>query len=266
MLNTLNSRYVVIDNQMATGKFGAIEKWVNDTSGWATESESPYVWLDSQTGNAYSSNTNELPILEDSAKWNQSVINRLYYDDCDGMSHYRLVYESSGAYTVDAMVSQVAESNGQQYVQFGGQEPVFQLNNYTQAQQIYQLYSNYVVSQSQQVSQYIYGARPPVKWVKVFEKVDGATITGSAPDGSNVTASLNLTTDWGRTFTYTQSATAVNGSYSMIVPYPTEKMQGPGYSYNITSDPQYNITYGNTTQTVFVPETAVMNGGTVQVT
>ncbi len=38
-------------------------------------------------------------ILQDSSKWNSSIMNRLYYDDCDGMSHYRLVYESTAAIT-----------------------------------------------------------------------------------------------------------------------------------------------------------------------
>ena len=273
MLNELNSRYVVIDNEMATdgwvsGKFSAIQVWVNDTTGWATESQSPYVWLDSQSGNAYTSNTNTVPIVVDTDKWNDSIMNRLYFQDCDGMSHYRLVYESAGEYTVDARVAQVSQSSGGSQVQFvggGGTLPVFQANNYTQAQQIYSLYNTNVITNSQQLSQYIYGARQPEKWVKIFEKVDGATITGSAPDGSNVTASLNLTTDWGRPFTYTQSVTAQNGTYSITVPYPSEKMQGPGYSYGITSDPQYSITFGNTTKTVFVPETDVMNGGIVQV-
>jgi dolichyl-diphosphooligosaccharide--protein glycosyltransferase len=275
MLDELNSRYVIIDNEMATdgwqsGKFGAIQVWVNDTTGWATQSQAPYIWIDSQSGNAYSSNTNEIPIVVDTDKWNDSIMNRLYFQDCDGMSHYRLVYESAGSYTVDARAGQVTQgSDGSQYVQMvygGGTMPVFQADNYTQAEQIYDLYSNNVISNSQTLSQYIYGARQPEKWVKIYEKVDGATITGSAPDGSSVTASLNLTTNDGRPFTYTQTVTAVNGTYSMVVPYPSQPMQGPGYSYNITSDPQYNITYGNTTQTVVVPEGAVMNGGTIQVT
>jgi dolichyl-diphosphooligosaccharide--protein glycosyltransferase len=257
MLNTLDSRYVVIDNQMATGKFPAIEKWVDDTAGWTTYGTEPFIYPISSLEMMQGSS--QVPVIEDSAKWDSSIINRLYYDDCDGMSHYRLVYESSGAYYINSILvdqtdDMVAPNN-----------PIA-FDNYTTAEQMYQTLNGMAYSPDSSGSTYICDIRAPVKYVKVFEKVDGATITGSAPDGSNVTASLNLTTDWGRTFTYTQTATAVNGSYSMIVPYPTEKMQGPGYSYNITSDPQYNITYGNTTQTVFVPETAVMNGGTVQVT
>ena len=91
-------------------------------------------------------------------------------------------------------------------------------------------------------------------------------ITGSAPDGTNVMASLNLTTDWGRTFTYTQNVTAQNGTYSITVPYPTEPMQGDGYSYGIKAQGMYAISVGDTTKSVDVSESAVMNGGTVQVT
>ena len=256
ILNALDSRYIVIDNQMATGKFPAIEGWVGDTSGWFTNAQEPYIYSDGV--NMYQSSST-VPTIVDSAKWNSSIMNRLYYDDCDGMSHYRLVYESNGSYYINSyLVSQsqnlVAPNNP---IAFG---------NYTVASQMYQSLDGTAFATDSSGTEYICDVRPPVKYVKVFEKVDGATITGSAPDGTNVTASLNVTTDYGRTFTYTQTATAVNGTYSMIVPYPSEKMQGPGYTYGFTMDPAYNVTVGNTTQTVFVPETAVMNGGTVQVT
>ncbi len=271
MLDKLNSRYVVIDNEMATdgwtwGKWGAIRTWVDDTDGWAVQAQSPYIWLDSQSGGAYSSNTSKVPILQDTAKFNNSIMNRLYYEDSDGMSHYRLVYESAGSYTVDARQGQIIQgSDGQQYVQYGGTQPVFQSDDLSRAAQLYQMYSSYVVSPSQDPSQYTYDARPPVKWVKIFEKVDGATLTGSAPDGTIVTASLNMTTDWGRTFTYTHAVTAQNGTYSITVPYPTEKMQGEGYSYGIMPQGKYAISINDVTKSVDVSESAVQNGGTVQV-
>ena len=136
------------------------------------------MWIDSQSGNAYSSGSSQLPILQDSSKFNSSIMNRLYFQDCDGMSHYRLVYESAGAYTVDARSGQIIQSNGQQYVQYGGTQPMYQANNYTQAEQLYLINSKYVTTPNQQVSQYTYGAEPPEKWVKIFEKVDGATDNG----------------------------------------------------------------------------------------
>ena len=272
MLDALDSRYVIIDNEMATdgwisGKFGAIQVWVNDTNGWATQGKSSgYVWSDSQ-GSLYSG-TSQLPIIKDTDKFNNSIMNRLYFEDCDDMSHYRLVYESAGSYIIDAKQAQLTQSNGGQYVQFtngGGTMPMFQSADYAQANRIYNLYSKYVVSSDQQGSQYTYNARPPEKWVKIFELVKGATITGSAPDGSNVTATLTLKTDWGREFNYSATGTAANGMYSITVPYPTEQMKGPGYSYGIMPEGTYTVSIGNTTKNIAVSENAVMDGGNVQV-
>ena len=110
----------------------------------------------------------------------------------------------------------------------------------------------------------VWDARPPEKFVKIFEKVKGATITGSAPDGTQVNASVTLQSD-DRQFTYTNSAVAQNGTYSITVPYPTEAMNGTGYSYDVMPISKYTISFGNTTKTVDVPESAVMNGNTVQV-
>ncbi len=256
MLDELNSRYVVIDNQMATGKFPAIQKWVNDETGWETQGQSTYLYSDGQ--DMYQS-SNTVPVILDTDKWNNSIMNRLYYEDADGMSHYRLVYESAGPYYVNMKV--ISQQQG--YLGFNNPVP---FNDLATAEQVYNMYSNNVLAADSQATTYGYDARPPVKFVKIFEKVDGATITGSAPDGSNVTATLNLTTDYGRTFTYVQNATVSNGVYSMIVPYPTEPMKGDGYSYGIKPDGQYNVTYGTTTRSVNVTENAVISGGTIQVT
>ena len=262
MLNEVGARYVVIDNQMATGKFGAIEQWTGDTTGWEQLNQSTYVYSDpSGTGSYMTDNT--VNILQDSSKWNNSTINRLYYDDCNGMSHYRLVYESNGSYYVDIRFVDSTYGAGW-WPPSGANPPSF--DTLAQANATYQMYSNYVIASDSQASRYLYGARPPVKWVKVFEKVAGATLTGSAPDGSSVTAMLTLKTDGGREFNYTATTVAQNGAYSFTVPYPTEQMKGNGYSYGIMPETKYAITFGNTTKTVDVPESAVMNGDTISIT
>ena len=101
--------------------------------------------------------------------------------------------------------------------------------------------------------------------MKVFEKVKGATITGSAPDGTMVNATVSLKSDSGRAFNYTQSVVASNGAYAITVPYPTEAMKGDGYSYSVTPVSKYEITYGGSSKQVDVSEEAVMDGKTVQV-
>jgi oligosaccharyl transferase (archaeosortase A-associated) len=264
MLDKLGSRYVVIDNEMATGKFPAIQRWIGDTEGWEALTKTNITYPDASSGMAYETGEQTYTIV-DTDKWADSTMNRLYYGDANGMSHYRLVYESDGAYAFNFRFTQF---NDQGQIIGGGLAPnPMRLDNYTDAYDRYDILSRFVIPQ--EVSQgtlFVYGARPPVKYVKIFEKVEGATLTGSAPDGTEVTATLTLKTDWDRTFNYMTKAVAHNGTYSFTVPYPTEQMKGDGYSYGIMPQGKYSITYDNTTKSVDVPESAVMNGATIQVT
>ena len=62
----------------------------------------------------------------------------------------------------------------------------------------------------------------PVSFVKTFEYVKGARIEGTAPNGSFVEISTNITTNQGREFVYSER-TLSDGTYEFIVPYSTEK-------------------------------------------
>jgi asparagine N-glycosylation enzyme membrane subunit Stt3 len=252
-LQDMGSRYVMIDNAMATGKFGAIEQWVNDVQYWYA-----------QTAFNITSQM-QVPIITDSNKYMSSMMSRLYYDDCNGMDHFRLVYESPGSYYVStklADLNQYDESYG--YVPFSDRYFI-PSDNYTE---MYDIYINTIspmsLSQSD-LSQFFYDSRPPVKYVKTYEVVKGAKITGNAPANSSVTATMKLGIA-NRTFDYTQTAnTDANGVYSMIVPYSTDSMKGDGYSSDVSPLSQYTIKCGNSTVTTAVPEHAVMNGETIQV-
>jgi dolichyl-diphosphooligosaccharide--protein glycosyltransferase len=263
MLDQLDTRYVIIDNAMATGKFYAIQSWIGDTDGWETVTMSNVTYADASSGMLYDQG-DQIPTIVDTSKWANSTMNRLYYEDCDGMSHYRLVYESAGDYAFNFRYMQFNDQG--QLVSGGLPQSPMMIGNYTEAIQRYSLLSRFVLPQNDQGTLFVYGARPPVKYVKIFEKVDGVTLTGSAPEGTTVTATLSLKTDYDRTFNYTTTAVAHNGVYSFTVPYPTGKMQGDGYSYGITPQGQYTVTYGNTTKSVAVPESAVVSGSTIQVT
>jgi oligosaccharyl transferase (archaeosortase A-associated) len=264
MLDKLGSRYVVIDNEMATGKFYAIQRWIGDTDGWETMTKTNITYPDASSGMAYETGEQTYTIV-DTDKWVNSTMNRLYYGDANGMSHYRLVYESDGAYAFNFRFTQFNDQG--QIIDGGLARNPMRLDNYTDAYDRYDILSRFVIPQEvSQGSLYVYGARPPVKYVKIFEKVEGATLTGSAPDGTEVTATLTLKTDWDRVFKYTAKVVAHDGTYSFIVPYPTEQMKGDGYSYGIMPQGKYSITYDNTAKSVDVPESAVMSGATIQVT
>jgi len=76
-------------------------------------------------------------------------------------------------------------------------------------------------------------------WVKTFERVPGATIEGSgAEPGQEVTATVQMQKASGRTFTYTQYATAdESGNFELTVPYSTTGYDefGPENGYTNTS-------------------------------
>lgn len=246
-LQDLGSRYVMIDNAMATGKHYAITVWANDIDGWGVQK------------NFALSPTVSLPLVWDSQKYTDSMMSRLYYDDCNGMSHFRLIYESPGQYlvTLKMVDMQSGYMRTNQYSQLAR-------DNYTEAYSIY-AQTRQPIATNQEGSQFVYDSKPPVKSVKTYEVVKGATITGSAPAGSNVTATVQLGIN-SRTFSYTQTAVAdQNGVYAMTVPYPTDALKGENYSYDVKPLSTYTISYGNTTKAVDVPESAVMNGETVKV-
>jgi oligosaccharyl transferase (archaeosortase A-associated) len=252
-LQDMGSKYVMIDNQMATGKFQAIQKWVNDEQYWNAQ-----VVLNL-------SSTYQVPLIVDSSKYKSSMMSRLYYDDCNGMSHFRLVYESPGDYYVSTKLADLNQyQQGYVGVPYSAQY-LISSDNYSE---MFDKYANTIgpaMVYADDYSQFVYDSRPPVKFVKTYEVVKGATITGSAPANSTVTASVKLGIA-SRTFNYTQSTTAdANGKYAMIVPYATDAMKGDGYTSDVTPLSQYTLTSGNTTTTVAVPERAVANGETIQV-
>ncbi|MGB2841749.1 MAG: oligosaccharyl transferase, archaeosortase A system-associated [Halobacteriota archaeon] len=111
-----------------------------------------------------------------------------------------------------------------------------------------------------------------IKFVKTFEYVKGARIEGTAPNGSFVEVSTNITTNRGREFVYSARALS-NGTYEFVVPYSTEEPVEGGTNFDVFASP-YKIRAGhveNVTMVwdvereVSVPEAAVMAGKTIRV-
>ena len=111
-----------------------------------------------------------------------------------------------------------------------------------------------------------------VSFVKIFEYVEGARIEGTAPNGSFIEISTDITTNQGRTFTYSLETTA-NDSYEFIVPYSTEGPIEGGTNFDVSVLP-YTIKAGHfenetivwdVEKEVQIPEEAVMAGRTINV-
>ncbi|VVB97035.1 Dolichyl-monophosphooligosaccharide--protein glycotransferase AglB [uncultured archaeon] len=94
---------------------------------------------------------------------------------------------------------------------------------------------------------------PDIKYVKIFEYVPGATISGKTDGDIEVTA--NIMTNQGRTFTYTQRAISRNGKYEIKVPYSTR-----GNVYGTKSQGDYTIRNANVSKIVPVNEQDVQEG------
>ncbi|HMK48196.1 MAG TPA: oligosaccharyl transferase, archaeosortase A system-associated [Methanocella sp.] len=248
-LQALGSRYVVMDFNDANSFIGAMSVWANDQEGWDTLRK---YRLEDQTI--------QLPV--NSQKYYDCMANRLYYQDCANMSHFRLVYESPGNYFVHLRWVDLSA----QRLLTEEETPTTSWANYTEAYNSYALAVNPIGANPDQPTLLVYDAQPPEKRVKVFEVVKGATITGKAAPGSNVSATLELKTG-DRTFQYTQHTAAdLDGRYNMTVSYPTEAMNGTGYSSPVIPAGKYNLTVGNTTTTqIDVPERAIQNGEAIVV-
>ncbi len=161
--------------------------------------------------------------------WYTSMEGRLHIFDGDELKHYRLVHESQA----------------NPYARGGNGE-----------QRCKALYNM------------LYGGNLQIEntgFVKIFEFVDGATITGTAPDGTVVKISGNIMTNQARLFTYTQTTIAKNGTYSFEVPYSTMGPIPDETQFDTRPTGPYTITAGDVSKTVDVAEQDILDGGIVTV-
>ncbi|AKB73982.1 Oligosaccharyl transferase [Methanosarcina lacustris Z-7289] len=99
--------------------------------------------------------------------------------------------------------------------------------------------------------------------VKIFEYVPGATLTGTASPNQAVMATLELSSNTGRKFTYQKGEMAdENGSFEITVPYSTENT---GNGVHATS--AYSLTAGDnsTIATIQVTENDILDGNIIKV-
>jgi dolichyl-diphosphooligosaccharide--protein glycosyltransferase len=188
--------------------------------------------------------------------YEDTTLSRLYYDDADGMEHYRLVHDDNQT-TRFASVA-VSHDGGESW------QPQFVNREMTPGveRSVAELRANPDV----EVAVYDERVQPSVK---TYERVEGAELTGSvdAPEGSTVTAELELTvvgTD--RTFTYEQTARVENGEFTMTLPYATEQDRSVEEGYtdsDVAADGPYEISVEDErVGTAAVSESAIYDGGT----
>ncbi|MDD1758371.1 MAG: oligosaccharyl transferase, archaeosortase A system-associated [Methanotrichaceae archaeon] len=103
------------------------------------------------------------------------------------------------------------------------------------------------------------------KFVKTFEHVPGAVIRGKAAPGTEVTIALPVMTNKNRGFVYRQSNTTdSNGEFTLVVPYSTEGPLLNGTNFDTIPIGPYQLSVGDKTYEVRVPEDYVLNGGEIK--
>jgi oligosaccharyl transferase (archaeosortase A-associated) len=104
------------------------------------------------------------------------------------------------------------------------------------------------------------------KYVKTFENVPGAVIKGKAPAGTNVNISAAIDTNQGRTFVYKQSnITDASGNFTLVVPYSTEGPASWSTQFDTGPTGPYQLMAGGKVYEINVPEEDVMTGGTIEI-
>jgi oligosaccharyl transferase (archaeosortase A-associated) len=103
-------------------------------------------------------------------------------------------------------------------------------------------------------------------YVKIFEYVKGANVTGTASANETVKISAEILTGQNRTFEYSQSTTADSqGRYEFTVPYSTEGPIPGETKFDTAPSGPYKLSYGNTIKEVRVKEEAVLKGEEIKV-
>ena len=230
--DTLGVKYVVSDVEMATGKFHAIAAWDGDTG---EEYVRKYLTDPIQTPDGWQ----RFP----SMGYFNSMEGRLHIFDGVSLKHYRLVHESmASAGTLETYYKGVYNL-----------QPT--------------LYPDIFKSRHQDIPKDIPEAN--TGFVKIFEYVPGAKITGTAPPNSTATLRIPILTNQGRMFEYVQTATATpEGTFTLIAPYSTDGPITPadgGTLFDTAPDGMYTVTTAMGSYPVSVSEADVLAGNVITV-
>ncbi len=168
---------------------------------------------------------------------------RLHIFDGVSLSHYRLVHESMAGNTAE---------RGYKWVY--NMQPM--------------LYPDLFENRQQDLPSEI--AEADTGYVKIFEYVKGAKITGTAPPNSTATLSVPILTNQGRTFEYVQTATtSPGGTVTLIAPYSTDgpiSIDDGGTQFDTAPAGMYTVTIAGISHQVSVAEDDVLAGNMIEVT
>lgn len=233
IMDDLGSRYVVTDAFMAYGIQGVMATWLSDNTiidpvdrGRPDYMNYYYSFIKTSQG------VLRVPAL----KTYNSMTGRLHILDTNGLTRYRMVHETAPS------PSSLAAKTSSSFELERGHKSIYN-----------QLFKHNI---------------PVVDsgYVKIFEYVKGAQVVGIAQANTTVEISVEVTTNTGRKFTYTQAAISDSkGRYKFIVPYSTTEFEKGQTKFDTKPSGKYKISMGNKSIEFDVTESDVLNGGIISV-
>jgi dolichyl-diphosphooligosaccharide--protein glycosyltransferase len=228
-------QYVMIDDQTAGEKFGAVVQWAGPGQNAYFQRERFQYQTTQGVRNASPTSTTE--------RYEDTILYELYYEDATDLSNYRLVHENprysivGGRFSVQS--GQVSPLLSQPLRGGGGWNQGLanssrQLTTARQRTDLRQRQGQPGVALPAGNGAHLYDAHVESR-VKTFERVPGATVEGrlANPD-PNATYRLSVTmrTSAGRPFDYNRTIEpGPDGSFSATVPYATDDALGPDDGY-----------------------------------
>jgi oligosaccharyl transferase (archaeosortase A-associated) len=258
-----NTRYVMIDWDMATGKFYAMTAWSN-------------VPITNFYGYFYQPQGDQLvPVGVYRDPFFKTMTSRLFYFDGS----------ETPASDAFAIAYQIAEQNGIRFPVIVDSPKISK--NYTELLDFVKSskdkgYLAEIVSkrdpqaltpslplEALQHYRLVHESETSVtydgqKFVKTFEHVPGAVIMGNATPGTYVSLALPIMTNKNRAFIYRQSNTTdSDGKFTLVVPYSTEGPTLNSTNFDVVPVGPYQLNIADRTYEVKVPENFVLTGGSI---
>lgn len=259
----MNTKYVMIDQPMAVGKFHAM-------AAWSSIPNSRYM------GGVYQEQGNQwVPVQIWREPYFKTMAARLYFFDgteTSGDSGVGLSYHAMDAGN-GATVPVLTESPKitrnrtelEAYVDerrdAGDQAEIGALSPANSAFPLEALQHYRLVHESETAV-----TSSGQKLVKTFEHVPGAVVSGAAPAGTRVAASVPIMTNENRAFLYQQSNVSdASGHFTLVLPYSTEGPIAGGTNFDTKPMTSYTLTVGDRSFELKVPEEFVLAGDVITV-
>jgi len=261
----MNTKYVMIDWEMATGKFYAMTAW----SG---------IPITRYYGVFYQPQGDQLvPVSVFRDPFFETMTARLFFFDgsetpvTDAIGIAYKIYEQDGMRFPVIAETPLISKNYSELINYVNESQNKGYLSEIVSKRAYTSMTTSVPLEALQHFRLVHESETVVtndgqKDVKTFENVPGAVIKGNATPGTKVVIGVPIKTNSGREFNYIQSNTTdSNGEFTLVVPYSTEGPASWGTKFDTAPTGPYQMVVGDTAYEVRVPEEYVMSGSVITV-